>query len=400
MPARNRLLAAGVGAAAVGAASVVSVAASRLAGRRLVARSERRVNTATRPAPYTTTEAARELHASLLVADLHSDALLWGRDLLIRGDRGHVDVPRLIEGGVALQALSASVRVPRHLRLERNTDTSDDVLLLAMAGGWPVRTWRSPRERALYLAERARAMAAASADRFTIVASRAELSAYLARRAADRSITAGFLTIEGASPLEGDPSGLDVLADAGYRMLGLAHFVDNVFAGSAHGVAKHGLTGLGRDLVRWAEARAVLIDVAHSSAATVDDVLEMVTRPIVVSHGGLRSVHDSIRNLPDEQVRGIAATGGVIGMGFWPDVAGGDDVASIARAIVRAIEVAGVEHVALGSDFDGAVQVPFDVTGLPQLTEALMGEGLQGDAIAAVMGGNVIRLLERSLPDA
>ena len=89
----------------------------------------------------------------------------------------------------------------------------------------------------------------------------------------------------------------------------------------------------------------MLIDLAHASSATVDDVLAMATRPVVVSHGGLRSAFESVRNLPDEQVRGIAATGGVIGIGFWPAVTGGDDVASIARAIVRAIEVAGVEHV-------------------------------------------------------
>jgi microsomal dipeptidase-like Zn-dependent dipeptidase len=343
-------------------------------------------------------EAALELHRSLVVCDLHADSLLWGRDLLVRGDGGHVDVPRLIEGGVALQALAASVRVPRHLQQEGNSDTSDDVLLLAIACGWPARTWRSPKDRALYLAERARSMASSSAGRFTVVASRAELAAYLDRRSADREVTASFLTIEGASPLEGDPTNLEVLADAGYRVFGLAHFVDNLFAGSAHGLEKHGLTSLGRELVRRAEARSVLIDVAHASAATIDDVLAMATRPVVVSHGGLRSVHDSIRNLPDEQVRGIAATGGVIGMGFWPDVVGGDDVAAIARAIVRAIDVVGVEHVALGSDFDGAVRVPFDSTGLPQLTEALMAEGLERDAIAAVMGGNVVRLLAATLP--
>ncbi len=396
---RSSALVVGAAAAALGVASLASFMVERIGGRRLVARAERRANTPTFSPPYPVSEAARELHASLLVADLHADSLLWGRDLLLRGDRGHVDVPRLVEGGVALQALAASVRVPRHLRLEANTDTSDDVLLLAIACGWPLRTWRSPRQRALYLAERARTLATASAGRFTLVSSRAELSEYLDRRSADRDITAGFLTIEGASPLEGDPAGIDVLADAGYRVLGLAHFVDNPFAGSAHGVEKHGLTDLGRELVRRAEARSALIDVAHASAATVDDVLAMATRPVVVSHGGLRSVSDSIRNLPDEQVRGIAATGGLIGMGFWPDVVGGDDATSIARAIARAVEVAGLEHVALGSDFDGAVAVPFDATGLAQLTEALMREGLERDAIAAVMGGNVIRLLGHALPD-
>lgn len=384
-----------VAASAIG---VAALATSRVAGQRLVARSERRLNPVGRRPPYAVSEAALELHRSLLVADLHADSLLWGRDLLVRSDRGSVDVPRLIEGGVALQALSASVRVPRHLNLERNADASDDVTLIALAGGWPPRTWRSPQARALHLAERARRMASASGGRFTLIASRTDLGAYLERRRVTPAMTAGLLTIEGTSPLEGDVTSLDRLADAGYRMLGLAHFVDNEFAGSAHGIAKGGLTGVGRELVRRAEARGVLIDVAHASSATVDDVLAVATGPVVVSHGGLRSAFDSVRNLPDDQIRGIAATGGVVGIGFWPAVTGGADVASIARAIVRAIEVAGVGRVALGSDFDGAVPVPFDATGMPLLTEALMAEGLTPVAIGSVMGGNVFRLLRTTLP--
>jgi len=389
---------AAAGAAAASAIGIAAVATSKVAGRRIVARTERRLNAVGRRPPYDVSEAALGLHRTLLVADLHADSLLWGRDLLVRSDRGSVDVPRLIEGGVALQALSASVRVPRHLDLDRNTDTSDDVTLIAVAGGWPRRTWRSPRARALFLAERARRMAAASGGRFTLIASRTDLSAYLERRRASPAITAGLLTIEGAAPLEGDPAGIDRLAEAGYRMLGLAHFVDNGFAGSVHGADKGGLTDAGRELVARAEARHVLIDLAHASSATVDDVLAVAKRPVVVSHGGLRSAFDSVRNLPDDQIRGIAATGGVVGIGFWPAVTGGDDVVSIARAIVRAIVVAGVGRVALGSDFDGAVPVPFDATGLPLLTEALMAEGLTPVAIRSVMGGNVFRLLRETLP--
>ncbi len=262
-----------VGAAATAAVGVTAVLASRAAGRRLLARTERRSNAIGGSPPYRVSDAARALHEGLLVADLHADSLLWGRDLLVRGDRGCVDVPRLIEGGVALQAFAACVKVPRRQNLDRNADTSDNVTLVSIAGGWPRRTWRSPRARALHLADRARSMAAASGGKLAIVTSGAELAGYLERRRSDRAITAGLLTIEGAAPLEGDPSGLDVLADAGFRILGLAHFVDNAFAGSAHGVAKGGLTDLGRDLVRRAEERGVLVDVAHASSATVDDVL-------------------------------------------------------------------------------------------------------------------------------
>lgn len=383
-------------------AAVVAGAAvaSSVAGRRLVARTERRLCVTPGPLGRPPSERAIELHRSLRVVDLHADSLLWSRDLLVRGDRGHVDVPRLIEGGVALQALSACVRVPRHLDLDRNEDRSDDVTLLAIASSWPPRTWWSPLARALYLAERARSMAGHSDGALTIVDSTAALRRYLDRRAASPTTTAAILTIEGAAPLEGDPANLDRLADAGYVMLGLAHFVDNPFAGSAHGVRKHGLTTKGRVLVREAEARSIIVDLAHASTATVDDVLEMHDRPVVVSHGGLRSAFESTRNLPDAQVRGIAATGGLVGVGFWPAVTGGNDVASIARSIRRAIEVAGIEHVSLGSDWDGAVQVPIDPTGLVHLTEALLSEGLAEIEIGAVMGENALAFLARTLPAA
>jgi microsomal dipeptidase-like Zn-dependent dipeptidase len=387
--------------AAASAAVVAGAAvAGSLAGRHIVARTERRLCAPPAPLDTKPSERASELHRTLRVVDLHADSLLWGRDLLARGDRGHVDVPRLVEGRVALQALSACVRVPRHLDLDRNADTSDDVLLLAIASGWPPRTWWSPLARALHLAARARSMAERSAGRFRLIGLASELEAQLEAHAADPRRTAGLLTIEGAAPLEGDPTNLGRLAAAGYRMLGLAHFVDNAFAGSAHGVTKGGLTGRGRALVQEAQDLAILVDLAHASSATVDDVLEVATRPVIVSHGGLRSAFDSVRNLPDAQVRGIAATGGLIGVGFWPAVTGGDDVTAIARSIGRAIEVAGPEHVGLGSDWDGAVQVPIDPTGLVHLTDALLAQGLTDDQVRAVMGESALALLGRTLPPA
>jgi microsomal dipeptidase-like Zn-dependent dipeptidase len=146
------------------------------------------------------------------------------------------------------------------------------------------------------------------------------------------------------------------------------------------------------------EVRGMTVDVAHASSATVDDVLAMARRPVVASHTGFRGVADNARNLTDAQLRGIADSGGVVGAGFWPTACGGEDVASIARSIRYAVGVAGVEHVALGSDFDGAVPEPFDATGLVQLTDALLDAGLDDEAIAKVMGGNVRRLLADVLP--
>jgi microsomal dipeptidase-like Zn-dependent dipeptidase len=182
-------------------------------------------------------------------------------------------------------------------------------------------------------------------------------------------------------------------------MVGLAHFFDNAFAGSAHGVEKGGLTGAGRELVAELEARRMIVDLAHASAATIDEVLAIATRPVVASHTGVRAVADNARNLTDDQLRGIAATGGMVGIGFWPTACGGEDAASIARSIAHAAAVVGADHVGLGSDFDGAVPVPFDASGMGLVTAALRAEGVDEAAIGRIMGGNAIDLLARSLPD-
>ncbi len=388
---RRRALAVAAGATAlVGAAGL----AARIGPDRL-ARSKNPVGTRALPR---VSDRARELHASLEVVDLHADSLLWGRDLLVRARHSHLDVPRLIEGGIALQALAVCPKVPRRANLDRNDDRTDDVTLLAIAQRWPPATWRSRLQRALFQAERARSMAERSEGRLSLIASRAGLAAYLARRAEDREMTAAFLTIEGAHALDDDLANLAPLIAAGFRMMSPTHFVDNAFGGSAHGVDKGGLTARGRELVARMEEGSMIVDVAHASAATIDDVLAIATRPVVASHSGVRASHDSIRNLADDQVRGIAATGGLVGIGFWPTATGGDDVASIGRAIGAAVGLVGVDHVGLGSDFDGAVPVPFDATGIVHVTDRLLADGFGDADIAAIMGGNALRVLRASLP--
>jgi microsomal dipeptidase-like Zn-dependent dipeptidase len=250
----------------------------------------------------------------------------------------------------------------------------------------------------VYQAGRLAATAERSNGRLTIVRSAADVDWLLARRSAGDSVVGGLLAIEGAHALDGDPANVDRLFDAGYRMVGLAHFFDNDVAGSAHGIGKGGLTPAGRDVVRRLEARSMLVDLAHASAATIDDVLATATRPVVVSHTGVRGTEDNARNLSDDQLRGVAATGGVVGIGFWPTASGGRDAASIARALGHAVAVIGSDHVALGSDFDGAVPMPFDASGLGLLTAALLAEGLDEATIMAVMGGSAVRLLREALP--
>jgi microsomal dipeptidase-like Zn-dependent dipeptidase len=182
-------------------------------------------------------------------------------------------------------------------------------------------------------------------------------------------------------------------------MLGLAHFVDNEAGGSAHGLEKGGLTDFGRELVQGAQQKRMLIDLAHAAPPVIDDVLEMTTAPVVVSHTGLQGTCPGPRNLSDDQIRRIADVGGVMGIAMFPITVGGSSVDDTARAIRYGVDLVGADHLALGSDFDGGITAPTDASGLPLLTQALGNQDLSETEIAKVMGENVFRLLREGLPD-
>jgi microsomal dipeptidase-like Zn-dependent dipeptidase len=359
---------------------------------------ERYSNRTRESPPYSVSERARALHGTLLVADMHADSLLWDRDLLERATRGHVDIPRLAEGGVALQVFSVVTKVPYGSNYESNDGSSDEITPLVVAERQPRAAWGSLKERALYQARKLNEAAARSGGRFRIVRTAGDLAEFLERRKSEPQLVAGLLSIEGAHALDGDVNNVDVLFDAGFRMMAPTHFFDNEWGGSAHGLRKTGLTEKGREMVRRMEARGMLVDVAHASAATIDDVVAVSTRPVVVSHTGVRSTCEGTRNLSDEQLKKIAATGGIIGIGYWDAATCGTDARAVARSIRYAANVVGVEHVALGSDFDGAVTEPFDTTGVVEITDALLAEGFTEDEVKAIMGGNVFRLLAETLP--
>lgn len=239
---------------------------------------ENSMNVVLNPPSYAASGEARDLHRRLLEADLHADPLLWDRDLNQRGARGHVDVPRLIEGNVALQAFTIVSKTPRGLNIEKNDDSTDSITALAMAQRWPVAAWGSLKERALYQSAKLHAFAAASQGRLTIIKSAADLDAYLARRQKEPAITAGLPGIEGAQVLEGVAANVEVLFEAGFRMLDPAHFFDNEISGSTHGVHKGGLTATGREVIKRTEVKKMLVDLAHASPQTIDEVLAIATR--------------------------------------------------------------------------------------------------------------------------
>jgi len=360
--------------------------------------ADARYNTVQAEPPYGAAKRAEAVHDTLTVADLHNDLLLWPRDPLRRHDRGHTDVPRLREGGVGLQVFAAVTQVPLGRSYAgTDADALDQIPFLAAAQRWPVRTWTSRLERARYQAKKLR-RAVARDEALMLLRTRADLDSLLAQRREAPSAMGTLLAVEGLHALEGDVANVDTLADDGYRMMSLTHLHDNALGGSSTGLENGGLTDFGAAVVDRLAARDVTVDLAHASEALIDDVLARTDGPVVVSHTGVRATCDSPRNLSDRHIEAVAAREGVIGIGLWETALCGAGPAAAAAAMRHVADRVGVEHVALGTDFDGTVSVPFDATGLPLLTEALLDEGFSTREIEQMMGENVIRVLRRTLP--
>ncbi len=331
-------------------------------------------------------------------ADLHCDALLWDENLLKRHDYGHVDIPRMLETHMGLQVFSTVNKVPKDLNFKSNTGNSDQLVKLFFVEH-PLKpgTWFSPFKRVMVQAEALHRCARKSDGEFRIILSREDLAEYLEDRGNGQKVTAGLLSIEGAQALEGKIENLQTFYEAGVRMIGLTHFFDNRLGGSAHGVERGGLTDFGREVVQAMEEKHIIVDLAHASPALVSDVLDVATRPVVVSHAGVKGTCDNQRNLSDEQLLRIAENGGLVGIAMFEVADCGKDYSATAKAIRYAVDLMGLEHVALGSDFDGAISCHTDVTGLPLLVEALLAEGFSESEIQAIMGGNVRDFLMRVL---
>ena len=345
------------------------------------------------PVALRITPRALALQKTLDVADMHADSLLWKRDLLSRSDRGQVDLPRLQAGHYALQVFASVTKTPKHQNYDANSGDTDNITQLVMADLQPVRTWNSLLQRSLYHAEKLKRFADRSNGQLRLITTPADLQKLVADRRADSGVVGAMLSIEGLQDIEGKIDNLDKLYAAGFRMAGLAHFFDNDIAGSMHGVKKGGLTPLGRAVVARMEKLGMVVDVAHASHQTVAEVIAMARRPIVSSHGGVQATCKVNRNLTDDEIRGIAKTGGVIGIGYWDAAICSNKPEDAAKAITYVRDLVGIEHVGLGSDFDGAVTTGFDASQVAAITQALLDCGFSDDDIRKVMGGNVIRVL-------
>jgi len=349
------------------------------------------------PVPLKISPRARALHATLQIADMHADTLLWKRSLLDPVDRSQVDLPRLIRGNYALQVFSSVTKTPKGQNYDANTADTDNITSLAIADLQPIRTWGSLLERSLWHATKLDRYAAASNGQFRVIHTPAELDRLLADRASGSKVVGGMLSIEGLQDLEGKLANLDRLHAAGFRMAGLAHFFENDVAGSMHGVAKGGLSPLGVQVVQRMEKIGMIVDVAHSSHATTAQVIAMAKRPIVASHTGVQATCKVNRNLTDDEIRGIARTGGVIGIGYWDAAICSTRPEAAAAAIAHVRDVVGIDHVGLGSDFDGAVTTGFDASQVVAVTQALIDRGFSDADIGKVMGGNVLRVLRAGM---
>ena len=205
--------------------------------------------------------------------------------------------------------------------------------------------------------------------------------------------------IEGAHPLEGNIENLDHLFEQGLRVVGLTHFFDNELGGSLHGVSRAGLSEFGREVIRRADELELIIDIAHASPQMVRDVLAMTDRPVILSHGGVKGVCDTARNLGDELMIEVASRGGLLGIGYWEGAVCDISPEGIVDSIRYAIDLVGADHVALGSDFDGATTVMLDTSELAALTQAMIDRKFSEDEIRKVMGDNTRTFFLNWLPD-
>uniref|UniRef100_A0A7S0ZEP5 Dipeptidase n=1 Tax=Timspurckia oligopyrenoides TaxID=708627 RepID=A0A7S0ZEP5_9RHOD len=342
-----------------------------------------------------------EFHDSLWIADLHCDALLWpSRQLLTRNDFGQVDIPRLIEGNVKLQVFALVTGVPKSMAYSENYPPSymnDSVTLKHLVELKPLSTITSRLARALHAIKPLMAAANEENPKVKVALSSADLIKHEQMRDFGKAdFVSAIISVEGAQVLDDNTQNIDVLYDYGVRIFGFSHFYDTKYGGAEPGARKYGLTAAGRELLQRLEEKKIIVDLAHASSALIDDVLDVATRPVIVSHTGMRGVCETSRNLADHHAKRIAQLGGLIGITYFrPAVCGHpeDPVQEIADQILYAVNLIGYEHVALGSDWDGAVQTAFDAAGTANLTRALLAADLPPEQIHFIMGENVKQFL-------
>jgi len=360
---------------------------------------DEKYNTVTLNGPHQVSTEAKELYNSLeFISDMHCDALLWKRDLLKRNNQGSVDIPRMLAAKMTLQAFTIVTKAPKKMNFDNNTDETDAITIPFILQKRPFNSWFNLTGRALAQCKALFQFEKDSEGKFRVIESSTDLKIYLSDKKINNEITAGFLGIEGMHALSGELENVDKLYEAGVRMMAPVHFFDNKLGGSAHGVSKEGLTDFGKLVIKKMQERDMIVDVAHSSPKLLNDIFEISTKPVVSSHTGVQGTCSTVRNLSDKHLKKIAASGGLISIAMFKPATCDSTVASTVKAIKYCIDLVGADYVALGSDFDGAIEIHTDVTGLPLYVEEMLKIGISKQDIRKVMGENVKRFMLKNLP--
>ena len=326
---------------------------------------------------------ARALHAQSPVLDLHADTPKLmdklGYDLAERHERplpkafnwvGHVDLPRLRDGGVAAQFFALWT--------------------------WPTYVPGAERSCLRSVVAQLDAMDAAIAKHGDQIAWARTGAEIRAAKAAGKIAALGG--IEGGHALEGKLDAIEMFSRRGVRYLGPLHLWPNALGGTSRRPKRDvGLSDLGRDVIRECERCGVIVDLAHINRRGFFEALAMTSEPVMVTHTGVAGVHASWRNLDDDQLRAIANTGGCVGVIFARQFLGGATLDAVVDHVLHILDVAGEDICALGSDFDGFVVPPVgleDIAALPNLTVAMSRRGIAPRVLEKILGGNALRVLD------
>ena len=361
---------------------------------------EERINRVSDHKSYDISEDAKDLHDTLFIGDWHADSTLWDRNLSNENDYGHVDIPRLQRGNVSLQMFTTVSKSPSKLNYEENSgESNDSITALAIIQRWPLKTWNNLTERVIYQARKLHQIANNNEENFMLILSKSDLDHLLNRKKNNPNLVGGLIGTEGSHALEGEIKNIDRLFNQGFRMMSFHHFFDNRLGGSLHGLSGEGLSSFGIQALNEMMRLGIMIDVSHSSEQVVEDVLNVVNQPLLVSHTGFYGHCESSRNINDSLMKKIASNGGMIAIGYWHGAVCGNSPKAVAQAIKYGVDLVGSKHLSLGSDFDGAVMPSFDTSELSALTHELLLIGLSEEDIRLVMGLNMLNFLKDNLPD-
>ncbi|MFZ5597505.1 MAG: dipeptidase [Bacillota bacterium] len=318
----------------------------------------------------------RGLHFSSTVVDAHCDTLTalgkQGRRLGQRSVKGHVDLPRLVDGGVNVQFFAAFIDpLYRDNPLARAMEIFDVLFGEMEDNGGAVGLVKAYSDIERFISEKK---------------------------------VAALLSVEGGEALAGRIEVLRVFYQLGVRSITLTWNGRNELGdGVAEAGSGGGLTRFGAAVVREMNRLGMLVDVSHMAGKGFRDVLEESSKPVIASHSNCRKLCSHPRNLDDDQIKALAAGGGVVGLCFYPYFLDDGGTATLDRLLDHAEHmacVAGVDCIGIGSDFDGIEAVVpdlYDVTCLPLVTEGLLKRGFSSGEVEKILGGNFLRVMKQVL---